>query len=559
MKMKKLSLITILGCFALSCSRGDMPQVQAGQAQLVEVSFTADMGLSRTSIEEDMLSAVWTPGDKISLWADLAGGERTLSAETFAYAGSENAASASFSAMIPAMAAGTYAYYASYPEALSCDGNSAVFEIAQTQDGTYGKSDILLAVPATDKALSQRSCNLSLGFGHALHAFRVSIPEGCNGLGDRITKIDFTFPSPVSGNAAFDITRPGEAPVLENGSTTVSLIPADGTDAGEGPLWIFFAPCDASQGSVKVDVHSQFDHCTLSLSGRDFLPGHATPVKLDIPQSGIVRTIIQLDLAENRLGQIPQSVTLTAKDGSVNLGAGSSSLTIETPGFAADGYQRFALAADADDISSMELDVTYTTKDAIVHDKIAMPVIRTGEINNVACRVPYLMMQNFDSLQEYKDEATTGSKDLGSVGIPGWSASRSNGTAGGHVSLRPFFALFSRYQGRMDSAPIGEVIKEGHTVDLVVEFTAGAEKVATPLQVGSTTATGTIEAGTALTNVSETFNLPKGSSSSPSVYRFEVTGAGQTTRLSWHTNITSGSWSTYSDTPIDDIRVYIKQ
>ncbi len=559
--MKKFSTITsLLGCAALllhGC--GDASEIPTAQAGLTEVSFTADMGLSRTAVGDDMLSAVWTPGDKISLWADRTDGGRTLSAESFTFSGNESAASASFSALMPAMAAGTYTYYATYPEALSCDGNTAVLEIATTQDGTYGKSDILLAAPATDKSLSQRSSNLSLGFSHALHAFRISIPEGCNGLNERIKQIDFTFPAPVSGNAGFDITRPDEPAVLDNGNTTVSLIPDAGTDAGEAPLWIFFAPCDASQGTVQVKVRTRFDICTLTLPGRDFKPGHVTPVSLDIPQSATERTIIQLDLAENRLGQIPQSITITADDPTVNLGNGSSSLTLETPGFATDGCQQFALAADADDISSMELNITYTSEDAVVHDRITMPVIRAGETNRVECRVPYLMSQYFDDLAEYTDEATTGSKDLGSVGLPGWSASRSNGKAAGHISLRPFYAwIAGRYQGRLDSAPIGDAIKAGHSVDIVVEFTAGAGSVATPLQVGTTETTGTISSETAITNVCATFTLPKGSSSSPSAYKFEVRGAGPATRLSWRTNITSGTWTTYSDTPIDNIRVYIK-
>ena len=527
-----------------------------------QVSFTADMtasGLSRTAIADDMLSTLWCADDKISLWAENSDGQKVLSGEQFTYTGEENAATGTFVATIAAMTAGTYTYTAAYPAPLSTDGSKATYEIARQQNGAYGAGqDILLAVPASDKALTQRSCNLSLGFTHVLHAFKVSIPEGCNGLGDRISRIDISFPASVTGTAVFDIDRPETAAAV-TGENTVSLVPERGTDAGENPLWVFIVPCDASQTDIQIDVYTEFDHQRLSVAGRNFEKGHITPLKLNIPESGRVRTLVQLDMAENNLGQVPQQVIITAPE-EVNLGGELSApnvLVIDTPNFGTDGYQRFELSEQADDISGMELDITYISQDARVAGKITIPEIVAGQTNRAECRVPYLMSQDFGSLQKYTDEATTGSKDLGSVGLSGWSASRSNGTAGSHVSLRPFWA-FGRFQSRMDSAPLGDAIIAGHSVNIVVRFTAGAEKVSTPLQVGSTTSTGSIDSGTEISNLCGTITLSKGSNSSPSEYTFEVSGAGQATRLSWRTNITSGSWGTYSDTPIDNIRVSIK-
>ena len=524
-----------------------------------QVSFTADMGVSRTVIADDMLSTLWCADDKISMWAENADGQKILSAETFTYAGSQSSPTGTFMATIAAMPEGTYTYYAAYPQPAGTDGDKITYEIGSTQRGAYGSGqDILLAVPTSDKALTQRSCNLSLGFIHVLHAFKIMIPKGCNGLGDRIKRIDITFPTDVVGEAVFDIANP-HAEASVTGGNTVSLVPENGTDAGEQPLWLFIAPCDAAESDIQIDVYSEFDRQQISVSGRNFESGHITPLKLNIPASGKIRTFVQLDIIENNLGQIPLQVTLTAPEGT-NFGGEESAPNIrfiDTPNFATEGSQRFELPDGIDDISGMEIDITYTSQDARVHGKITLPEIADGQTNRVECRVPYLMSQDFGILQKYTDEATTSSKDLGSVGLEGWSASRSNGTAGSHISLRPFWA-FGRFQSRLDSAPIGDAIIEGHTVNIEDRFTAGAEKVKTPLQVGSTTTGGTIDSGTDISNLCGTVELPKGSNSSPQEYSFDVNGAGQTTRLSWRTNITSGTWGTYSDTPIDNIRVSIK-
>ena len=163
------------------------------------------------------------------------------------------------------------------------------------------------------------------------------------------------------------------------------------------------------------------------------------------------------------------------------------------------------------------------------------------------------MYQDFSTLEGYNDEATTSAKTLN---IPGWNASRSRSNAGSHIRLRPFYAVIGRYQGRLDSEFFGDRLKS--TVSVEVKINAGAEKIATPLQVGKTTTGGAIQAGTAIESISTTINLPKGSNSTMPEHTYTVDGITSEHRLSWRTNITSGSWGTYSDTPIDNIRVKIK-
>ena len=121
------------------------------------------------------------------------------------------------------------------------------------------------------------------------------------------------------------------------------------------------------------------------------------------------------------------------------------------------------------------------------------------------------------SLEDYNDEATTGAKSLN---IPGWNASRSRSSAGSHIRLRPFYAIIGRYQGRLDSEFFGAKLKT--TVSVSVTINAGAEKIATPLQVGKTTTSGAIEAGTDIESVSTTINLPKGSNSTMPEHTYTV-------------------------------------
>ena len=64
--------------------------------------------------------------------------------------------------------------------------------------------------------------------------------------------------------------------------------------------------------------------------------------------------------------------------------------------------------------------------------------------------IPYLMAEDFSSLGNYTDEATTGTKTLA---LSGWTASRTN-CKNGVIQLATFYGLVGRFQGRLDSAPI---------------------------------------------------------------------------------------------------------
>lgn len=559
-------IIASIACAAhMTCGCNRQDENAPVQNEKVEVSLHAATASTRTAIAEDMLTTVWSRNDKISLWADNSQGVRTLDNETFTLSDAQTSDNGTFTATIAVMPSGQYEYYATYPEAASVSGNIARFDIPEQQNGGYnGSNDILIALPATDKALTQRSCDLRLEFMHAMHALKISIPEGFNPLGERITRMDFTFPCAVTGTMALDITAPQNAPQI-TGSNTVSVVPEAGTDAAEPALWAFIAPCDVSEGQIQVDLYSEVDHLTFHVAGRDFKAGHITPITMKVPEPEHPRNILRLTMAQNSLGQIPYKVTLTAKDGSTDMGNGSSSLEMDTPNFSTKGYQRIKLSSDADDLSGKEFDVRFESSDAVVYGTLTMPSVTVDGETTVNLDVPPLMSQDFSQLQSYQDIATTGSKSLDGVGLAGWSASRSEGYGGDCINLAPFYALIGRYQGRLDSAPLGldeqahrGGIKEGHTVDIHVTFTAGADKIATPLQLGWTTTAGSIDSGTGITNLCNTVTLPKGTMNSPSVYDFDAIGVGTSARLSWRTNVTSGTWTTYSYVPIDNICVTIK-
>jgi hypothetical protein len=320
-----------------------------------------------------------------------------------------------------------------------------------------------------------------------------------------------------------------------------------------------FAAGDAI--SMKIYSKTQIVEQAISLAGRGAMQaGHITPVALDC-SSPVERPKIAFRIKTNNLGEKPYRIILTSSDTNTKwlitddhiyeYYTGSATSTI------ADGkgfdihYDEETLAS----ISGQSVTVTYESESAIVTNAITMPAMTAGNNYTVELTVPYLMYQDFSSIADYNDEATVGSKTLDNDGLPGWTASRTRSSAGSHMRLRPFWVFGGRFQGRMDSEFFGSRLKKSVTVKVTIN--AGAEKIATPLQVGKTTTTGAIEAGTAIESVSTTLNLAKGTNSSMPSFTYTVTGVTANHRLSWRTNITSGSWGTYSDTPIDNIKVSI--
>lgn len=577
----KRYLILTLSLLVLACGKESFDTPAASGP--VTVGFVVGGTDTRTTINDDGISSSWEKGDRIALWATSQNGTATLSAQQFGLYYRDGSL-AMFTATLPSvMAEGTYNYWATYPTPKSVNGTKATFNLPNTQDGTMsGGAAIMVAQPAQGPQLSKVTDipayfeiydgHLSLKMKHATHALRFFAPSNKWGFndGEKIERIQFTMPQGIAGDLTLDYTDLDAARTTANTSNTISLnlTKPIGASASASALehacaailpTAAFAAGDAI--SMKIYSKRQMVEQAISLAGRGAMQaGHITPIALDC-SSPVERPKIAFRITTNNLGEQPYRITLTSADSNTKwlitddhiyeYYTGSTTSTIANGNGFDIHYDEETLAS----ISGKSVTVTYESESAIITNAITMPAMTVGNSYTVNLTVPYLMYQDFSNIADYNDEATTGSKSLDDSGLPGWTASRTRSSAGSHIRLRPFYGLIGRYQGRMDSEFFGSRLKKSVTVKVTIN--AGAEKIATPLQVGKTTTAGAIEAGTDIESVSTTLNLAKGTNSSMPSFTYTVTGVTANHRLSWRTNITSGLWATYSDTPIDNIKVSI--
>lgn len=577
----KRYLILTLSLLVLACGKESFDTPAASGP--VTVGFVVGGADTRTTINDDGISSSWEKGDRIALWATSQNGTATLSAQQFGLYYRDGSL-AMFTATLPSvMAEGTYNYWATYPAPKSVNGTKATFNLPSTQDGTMsGGAAIMVAQPAQGPQLSKVTDipayfeiydgHLSLQMKHATHALRFFAPSNKWGFndGEKIERIQFTMPQGIAGDLTLDYTDLDAARTTANTSNTISLnlTKPIGASASASALehacaailpTAAFAAGDAI--SMKIYSKRQMVEQAISLAGRGAMQaGHITPIALDC-SSPVERPKIAFRITTNNLGEQPYRITLTSADTNTKwlitddhiyeYYTGSTTSTIANGNGFDIHYDEETLAS----ISGKSVTVTYESESAIITNAITMPAMTVGNSYTVNLTVPYLMYQDFSNIANYNDEATTGSKSLDDSGLPGWTASRTRSSAGSHIRLRPFYGVIGRYQGRMDSEFFGSRLKKSVTVKVTIN--AGAEKIATPLQVGKTTTAGAIEAGTDIESVSTTLNLAKGTNSSMPSFTYTVTGVTANHRLSWRTNITSGLWATYSDTPIDNIKVSI--
>jgi len=577
----KRYLILTLSLLVLACGKESFDTPAASGP--VTVGFVVGGADTRTTINDDGISSSWEKGDRIALWATSQNGTATLSAQQFGLYYRDGSL-AMFTATLPsAMAEGTYNYWATYPAPKSVNGTKATFNMPNTQDGTMsGGAAIMVAQPAQGPQLSKVTDipayfeiydgHLSLQMKHATHALRFFAPSNKWGFndGEKIERIQFTMPQGIAGDLTLDYTDLDAARTTANTSNSISLnlTKPIGASASASALehacaailpTAAFAAGDAI--SMKIYSKRQMVEQAISLEGRDAMQaGHITPIALDC-SSPVERPKIAFRITTNNLGEQPYRITLTSADTNTKwlitddhiyeYYTGSTTSTIANGSGFDIHYDEETLAS----ISGKSVTVTYESESAIITNAITMPTMTVGNSYTVNLTVPYLMYQDFSNIANYNDEATTGSKSLDDSGLPGWTASRTRSSAGSHIRLRPFYGVIGRYQGRMDSEFFGSRLKKSVTVKVTIN--AGAEKIATPLQVGKTTTAGAIEARIDIESVSTTLNLAKGTNSSMPSFTYTVTGVTANHRLSWRTNITSGLWGTYSDTPIDNIKVSI--
>ncbi|MBQ0081096.1 MAG: hypothetical protein KBS95_06085 [Alistipes sp.] len=539
--------------------------------------------MSRTVMGESdgvSQSVNWCVGDEIAVWARPVGTSSpyTLDKTIFRLA-TFNAtySSADFKATIDEMPQGRYDYVAFYPVPTQTDESAVSYSIPEVQDGDFGAENDIMYASCEGNALQIRDTSSDtvdilneqpeLSFKHMMHLIRIRVPEGKNLFGSTVKKLVITFPQNVVGKVTIDMHHPETQLWSElRNELTIDMDSSNQLDANGRYVWAYVRPTTLN-GEITFrayDTNGIPSKLLTTSINKTLLAQHITPIALTIPQkiNPVYFTFKCPNNASlpNNLGEPVNKMIVTQWPNGIESALGTnniSSTTSTSNTFQVPFYYDEELGINKA-LPGGVMKVTFESENVLLEDttyefKLPTTIMPSGDSFDFS--IPWLLAEDFSNLKGYTDEATTGSKDLTGVGLPGWTASRTNGDKG-KVSLRPFWVFGARFQGRLDSCPLSR-IKEGHSVKVQIFFYASAEKVKTPLQVGWHTTTGSIEASESITNVSSTVSLPKGGS----LTEYNVTTSKLTSkaRIAWRTNITSGTWGTYSDTPISNVRIKVAQ
>ncbi len=574
-----------------ACSKSPGSE-SAPVAERISVSIGVSSGIgidveSRTQIDGQGVNVQWADSDRIALWAEAADG--TFAFEGSAFALSRFGASkqeALFRGEIdPMEGSQKYSYYAVYPVPASVMSASreVSYEIPSVQDGAYhGEWDVMVSEAvenAPGLVAGDNSDAVTLHFHHQVHLLRIRIPE--NLLGEAITKLTLTFPTEVTGTLTVDITDPQAQPQI-SGSRSLTLQFAEPKNAGD-VVFATIAPVTLTESDLIgiVATGSIYESQTRTFPGKDFRPGHTTPIAYTVPEAEkILGTMLRFslhDTGEATLGETVQKLWIEADGVAFDEGSAAKPFTVN-----AEGEYEILLPNGSEIPGQLNaagaLTVYYDSEHATVTKRLALSEIQTQAVNEIALPdVPYLFEEDFSgaSAQDY----TSSTDELSGIGLPGWGASRYEvqpGRAAFYMYVGTSTSSIDNRQGRMDTPFLP--IKEGASVNIKVSYNIGAPIVSGTLsskwnitcQFGVQTDTeGAISGDDAMSQVLESYIPAEGGDFSgalpQSVTDYPITGATGKTRLTWRASeyqkISGSSWSVltakYFYVYLDDIRVSI--
>ncbi len=604
--MKHWTTLLLLPLLCAACSK-NTDEATDPATRSIEVAIGSGPRLdirpqstTRTELGDDGVSVKWQTGDRLALWAVNSAAQTVVDAAAFSlYHYNATYNSASFRGSIPQMAEETYTYYAVSPVPASTEGLRASYDIPAVQDGAFhGEWDVMVATPIEgadalrehDKkdasGISDNTDIVNLQFAHKMHVLKIAIPH--NDLGEPVSEIVLTFPTPVVGRLTVDAANPDAAAELSESSNTLTLRFAEPKDVG-AEVYALIAPVTLEEGQEVSIVASssalESEERTFAPADRTFAAGHTTPINYNIPAAAEQLTQLVFTLTEtgvNTLGEAINTFTVTAPEG-WSFEDGSQSRTFDVTG-TGDYTVRFrGYTNPTQEMPGFQ--VTYDSEHALLTETFTLPAVTAGAVNRVASfRVPYLFEEDFSGIEQTRESENT--ELLTDYNLADWGASRYS-MAPGRLACAVWIASSTEgifggsHCGRLDSP----VLPLKKSANIEVSYSIGGSRVSGAAFLGTSYWVSVCQFGTETnpasfpisgeenvpTNLIETFRPDIGGSMTESlptppkqytIYNVEVG-----TRLSWRCTYEMESSTGSSPTLtrktlylyLDDIRVSIAQ
>lgn len=594
MRLEKLYILLISLLF-VACIKDDVDIVSVGEP--IEVHIRAMHGdVTRTALDDigsgaagSSQSIRWVEDDQIMVWAKEQGASGyTLDGQTFwlrTYNTTYGDADFVSNLSTRMEEDKTYNYYGLYPKPASVTTNPQVpssryvsYTIPAAQSGKYDPSLDVMVAQGSGRGLAARgdypnnigsTLEPSLNFSPLFHLIRIQIPEGANGLGHPVKKLEITFPQNVVGQISFDVTNPSSTITWGGESNKITVVLDDNNlvDAGSGYIWLHVKPTQIN-GDVTIAAYSssgvKSKDRTFRME-RNMQARHITPISFSVPRP--YRPVVNINLRQiaNHLGEDWQKMTLTglnfvgaAADGSLTITPSNTHIAIYPE---VDGDNNAVMSS----VNGKDITVTYESEHALLTDKkITLPenlqptTEYSSPINTKDFEVPYLFEENFEGVEPYDYFSTTNDNgvaqsvekaiDLDRIGLVGWSGAKweiRDGylIVGAYIGSAMWGTDVDAITGRVDTSKLQLTKDATITVSYTIKGWDQADNAVTACHFGTTTKEGLINGTNSWKNPSTPDNSVKkynlsNQDSEPDKFS-EIThtiSCGTKTRLTWCCN-----------------------
>lgn len=601
---------------ASACTSGDLAPQRQGRP--VEVGFYAGDPQTRTSIDSDGLSTSWSEDDQIAVWAKKSTGTLNLNNKKFILHALDGRRAFFTTTLDEPMSEGDYTYYAVYPLPKGVSGTTVTFDLPSVQDGVLGAgSEIMIARPQEHGALEclpevEDHSSMSMTFSHLLHMLKFYVPQDETGFDSDVTRLLLDMPFAVTGTVSADYT--GEtAPALSDGVSGIEVNCARpaGVSTSAARNYIcasIFPKVEACSSGDFLNVTAytattKYSMDPVSLEGRSFVSGHATPAALrPVSSQPYYRVICKVH--EDYIGETVNFFTISSGGESLYTHTNDSgayrdfTTDEELLGESYDSWFQQLCTA----VSSGSATVSFDTPNTISEVRLPSGCISVNGHTAVIDLgdVPYLLFENFDNALSYKHSDDYSNSIIGiSEGIDinndmdtngyllngympdnGWNAARFCLIEGDKIRINVRYQsggwVVGRYCGRLDTPALAR-IKQGKSVTVKLQFdysflipegmnTSDVNNKVAYLRIAKHTnsmnsATNGTTQGNVPSGVWESEKNASGSVAAMQHADVTITGCGPTTRITFWPLTTRDSSKIAANCVyyvyLDDIRIYV--